>query len=366
MIAAATASRAVWYLTRGTGAVSLVLLTGTAVLGVTNSVRWSPPRTPRFVVQYLHRNVALLSIAFIAVHVATAVIDGFAPIRWLDAVIPFGSAYRPLWLGLGAIAFDVLLAVAVTSLVRARLGYRAWRAVHWTAYGCWALAVFHGLGIGSDAKQPWMLGLVAASVAAVGTATVWRLLVGWPRWTVGRAVMLTCLALVPPALGLWALEGPLQPGWAARAGTPANLLPVATTATSRDPVSAPSAPLVLPANADIGGTTRLHELGGGNARVVLALETSGASRLGIQVTLRGQQLAQGVAMSSGSVVLTPPQHAAAYRGAVTGLSGGNISASLSDGHGDQIEVLLSLQIAPGGATSGQLAIQTIASSQGAV
>lgn len=366
MIAAAAASKAVWYLTRGTGAVSLVLLTGTAVLGVTNSVRWSPPRTPRFVVQYLHRNLALLSIAFIAVHVATAVIDGFAPIRWLDAVIPFGSGYRPLWLGLGAIAFDVLVAVAVTSLVRARLGYRAWRAVHWTAYGCWALAVFHGLGIGSDSKQPWMLGLVAASVAAVGAATTWRILAGWPRWTAGRAVMLACLAVVPPLLGVWVLSGPLRPGWAARAGTPASLLAGATRATSSDPVSAPSAPIVLPANARVSGTTRLHELGGGIARVVVALGTSELPRLGIQVTLRGQELAQGVAMSSGSVVLTPPQHTAVYRGTVTGLSGGNISASLSDGHGDQVEVLLSLEIAPGGATSGQLAIQTIASSQGEV
>ncbi len=246
MIAATvSASKAVWYLTRGTGAVALVLLTVTTVLGVTNSVRWSPPRTPRFVVQHLHRNVSLLSVSFIAVHIATAVIDGFAPIRWLDAVIPFGSAYRPLWLGLGALAFDVLIAVAVTSLIRARLGYRTWRAVHWTAYGCWSVAIFHGMGVGSDTKQLWMLALVAASVAAVGAATVWRLVAGWPAWTPGRAIMLGGLVTVPAALGLWALAGPLQPGWAPRAGTPASLLRTVATASSGPPVTVPAAPMSI-------------------------------------------------------------------------------------------------------------------------
>src|SRR5712691_11661434 len=177
-----TTSQAVWYLTRGTGAVSLVLLTAVTVLGILNALRWRPAFTPRFVVQRIHRNLSMLAVVFIAIHIATAVIDGFAPIRWLDAVVPFRSAYRPLWLGLGAVAFDLLIAVAVTSLIRARLGYRAWRAVHWTSYALWGLAIFHGLGIGSDSKQPWMLGLVIASVVSVVAAAVWRATVGWPGW----------------------------------------------------------------------------------------------------------------------------------------------------------------------------------------
>lgn len=112
-----TSSKAIWYLTRGTGAMALVLLTIVTVLGVANTVRWTPAATPRFVIQRLHRNLSLLAVVFVAVHVATAVVDGFAPIRWIDAVIPFRSPYRQLWLGLGAVAVDLMIAIIVTSLV---------------------------------------------------------------------------------------------------------------------------------------------------------------------------------------------------------------------------------------------------------
>jgi len=360
-VIAVSSSQASWYLTRGTGAVSLLLLTAVTVLGILNAVRWSPRGTPRFVLQRVHRNVSLLSVVFIVIHIATAVVDGFAPIRWIDAVVPFRSAYRPLWLGLGAVAFDVMLAVIVTSLIRARLGYRVWRAVHWSAYGLWAIAVFHGLGIGSDAKELWMLALVVCSVGAVAVAAVWRIAVGWPSWTPTRVTMAFGTLSVPVFLGAWFVGGPLQPGWAARAGTPQVLLAHASTATvSPPPVTIAQAPIVLPSTTSGRGTTRLHELSGGLARVVVQLRTQDARPLGIRVVLNGRQIEQGISMTDGSVVLTPPEDAAIYQGAVTGLDGGNIAATLSDGHGDKITLTLALQISPGGATVAQALIRAIA------
>ncbi len=115
-------SKALWYLTRGSGAVSLVLLTVALVLGILMSARWVRDRWPRFVVEGLHRNIALLAPVFVGIHIASAVVDGYVPIRWIDAVVPFGAAYSPFWLGLGALALDVFAAVAITSLLRARLG----------------------------------------------------------------------------------------------------------------------------------------------------------------------------------------------------------------------------------------------------
>ena len=100
----------------------------------------------------VHRNVSLLALAFLMVHILTAVMDSYAPIRLIDAVIPFTSAYRPVWLGLGAIAFDLLLAVAITSLSGAGSATAAWRATHWLAYASWPVALVHGLGTGSDAR----------------------------------------------------------------------------------------------------------------------------------------------------------------------------------------------------------------------
>src|SRR5271154_6257692 len=150
---------AYWYLTRSTGAVALLLLTFAIALGVIDVRRLSTPRWPRFLVDSLHRNVSLLAMVFLAIHILTSVLDSYAPISLLDAFIPFGSSYRPFWLGLGAISFDLLLAVTITSLLRQRMGFATWRAVHWLTYASWPIALLHGLGTGSGVKSTWLLGL---------------------------------------------------------------------------------------------------------------------------------------------------------------------------------------------------------------
>ncbi|MEV4421768.1 ferric reductase [Patulibacter sp. NPDC049589] len=172
---------ALWYLMRGTGAVSLVLLTMTLALGVANHGRWAPRNTPRFVVDHLHRTASLLVVALLAVHITTAVLDRHVAIDLADAVIPFAGHYRPLWVGLGALSLDLLLALIVTSLLRARIGLRQWKAVHWLAYACWPVAVAHGLGNGTDVPHGgWMLWLTGACAVTVAAA-VWARLTRAPR-----------------------------------------------------------------------------------------------------------------------------------------------------------------------------------------
>lgn len=153
---ALTESLALWYFTRGSGAISLVLVTMSFALGTPTVLSWGTERLPRLVIQLLHRNLSLLVVVFVFLHVASTVIDGFAPIGWLDAVVPFSAGYRPLWLGLGAVATDLLLAVIVSSLLRVRIGYAAWRWIHLLAYAMWPIALVHGLGTGSDNGAPWM------------------------------------------------------------------------------------------------------------------------------------------------------------------------------------------------------------------
>jgi hypothetical protein len=165
-VIAAAGTPALWYLTRGAGAVALLLLTASVVLGVVHADRRRLPGSGRLLVESLHRTISLLVLAVLAVHVATSVLDTYAPIRLLDAVVPFASAYRPLWVGLGALALDLLLALTLTSVLRGRLGFRSWRAIHWLAYACWPVAVAHGLGSGSDARSGWMLALTLGCVAA--------------------------------------------------------------------------------------------------------------------------------------------------------------------------------------------------------
>jgi sulfoxide reductase heme-binding subunit YedZ len=167
-----------WYTTRGAGAVSLVLLSAVVVLGVLSSLRFQSPSWPRFLTTGLHRNLSLMTLVFLALHIVTAVVDPFTHIGLLPAVIPFTSYYRTLWLGLGTIAFDLLLAIVVTSLLRAYIGHTAWRAIHWLAYASWPIAVIHGFGTGTDAWSAWLFALTAGCVVAVAIAVGYRLRTG--------------------------------------------------------------------------------------------------------------------------------------------------------------------------------------------
>ncbi len=173
--AAGSSPIAFWYLTRATGVVLLVLLTLTVVLGVANVKRISTRRIPRFVIDSVHRNVALLSVVFLAIHVITTLADSYVSVRLVDVIVPFGASYRGFWLGLGALSLDLMLAVILTSLLRRRIGHRVWRMTHWLAYASWPVALAHSLGTGTDAGSGWMLILAGVCVASVGVAVLARL-----------------------------------------------------------------------------------------------------------------------------------------------------------------------------------------------
>jgi methionine sulfoxide reductase heme-binding subunit len=213
-----------WYLTRSTGAVALLLLTVAIVLGILDVRRVSTPNWPRFVVDSLHRNASLLAMAFLAVHVITSVLDSFAPISLVNAFIPFTGSYRPFWLGLGAVAFDLSIAVTITSLLRQRLGFGGWRAVHWLTYASWPIALLHGFGTGSDVKSGWLLVLSVGCLLAVLAAVIVRVLAGWPHNVRVRSAALGGAGVFSIFLVLWLPGGPLGKEWARRSGTPASLL----------------------------------------------------------------------------------------------------------------------------------------------
>jgi methionine sulfoxide reductase heme-binding subunit len=166
---------AFWYASRATGIVSLLLLTAVLVLGILVNRQGRLPGLPRFAVADIHRNLSLLSVAFIAVHIVTAVLDTYVHIPLLSAVIPFASGYERLWLGLGAISVDLMLAMIVTSLVRGRLNRILWRAIHLLAYASWPIAFAHSIGSSQDLQQGWMLGLAVGCALAVAAAVTYRL-----------------------------------------------------------------------------------------------------------------------------------------------------------------------------------------------
>jgi sulfoxide reductase heme-binding subunit YedZ len=165
-----------WFATRGSGIVSMVLFSLVVVLGILTTMRWQSAGWPRFLTAELHRTISLLSVAFIVAHIVTSILDPFAKLGIEAAVIPFASSYRPLWVGLGVLSMDLGIAVLVTSLLKARIGQRAWRLVHWLAYASWPLAILHTIGSGSDNGAAWMFAIDVACIGSVCLALIWRIL----------------------------------------------------------------------------------------------------------------------------------------------------------------------------------------------
>jgi methionine sulfoxide reductase heme-binding subunit len=176
-VAAATSgSQALWFVSRGSGLVLLLLFSVVMVLGVATRMGSAPRRWPRFAVSELHRTLALFAVAFLGLHIATAILDPYVSIGWAATVLPFTSGYRTLAIGLGTLAVDIGGAVLLTSLARGRLGYRTWRVVHWLAYLAWPVAFAHSLTAGNDLGIWWVALLEWGSAALVATAVVARLL----------------------------------------------------------------------------------------------------------------------------------------------------------------------------------------------
>ncbi len=166
-----------WYTTRGAGGVSLVLLTAVVGLGILSSLRFEATGWPRFLTAGLHRNLALVTLVFLGLHIVTAVVDPYTSLGWTAAVIPFSSDYRTFWLGLGSIAAELIAAIGITTMARRFIGPRAWKIVHGLAYAAWPIGVVHGLGTGTDAWSAWFFALTCACIALVGFAVVYRFFV---------------------------------------------------------------------------------------------------------------------------------------------------------------------------------------------
>jgi hypothetical protein len=338
------AASALWYLSRGTGAAAVILLTAALALGVVDVARWRSPAWPRFVVDALHGSLALAAVALVSVHVATSVLDPFAPLRLTDAFIPFTGRYRPLWVGFGALASDLLLALVITSLLRRRIGPRAWRAVHWAAYACWPVAVAHGLGTGSDTRAGWMLALTLACIGIAALAVCARCIAGAGR-PVLRAGAAATVAAALAALAVWLPAGPLASGWARRSGTPAALLARPRPArTARVAASPPPVPLTFHAR----GQGRMHSgtAPDGTALVDIALRLHTPRRLALDLRLAGSPLpGGGINVARSQLTLGPASDPARYAGRLETLRGTTLDARVDPvrGRGIRLHAVLDLR-----------------------
>jgi sulfoxide reductase heme-binding subunit YedZ len=250
-----TSSPVDWYAARAAGIVAYLLLSTGVVLGLSLASGRGGERWPRFALEQVHRTAGLLTGAFVVVHVATVAIDSWLPFSLLAVTVPFAGSYRPVWVGLGVVAAELLLALAVTNRLRERIGYRAWRRLHYANFGVWGAATVHALATGTDRDAPWFLAALAAATFAVGAFTWRRLgLRAAPAAGVlaaGAAVVLATLVF-PPHRRPWnalRFTEPVQATISRDAGTTRELVSLVAGGRGVQPVLLRADVLVEPQGA---------------------------------------------------------------------------------------------------------------------
>jgi DMSO/TMAO reductase YedYZ heme-binding membrane subunit len=164
-----------WNVSRSLGLVALLLMGVVLALGAlhnTSLTRVVGQSLPRFVLVALHRNLALISVVFVLLHVITVLVTPYLPLRWYHLVVPFTASFNPWPVALGAISFDLLLAVVISSSLRKYLSKRAWLVVHWTTYVCFPVAVAHAVANASFRGGTWWTLIVPLVATALVVAAL--------------------------------------------------------------------------------------------------------------------------------------------------------------------------------------------------
>lgn len=139
-----------WYLARASGLTAWGLAAITLAWGLLMSTRlfarWSRPAW----VLDLHRTFGALMVAFVAVHMGGLFADHYVHFSPAQLLVPFATHWRPGAVAWGIVAFYLLVAVEVTSLLRRHLPMTWWRRLHRASIAIFPLGTIHALKAGAD------------------------------------------------------------------------------------------------------------------------------------------------------------------------------------------------------------------------
>ena len=163
-----------WLLARASGLTGYILLTLAVLAGLVLRSRPFGRALKAASVMDLHRVLSMLGLAALGIHGTALLLDKTVHMPIAGLFLPGSSSYRPLAVGLGVVAAELMALVTVSFSVRKLIGQKRWRLLHWSTYAIFALATTHGLLAGSDSAQPWACDIYLGAVASVTFATAWR------------------------------------------------------------------------------------------------------------------------------------------------------------------------------------------------
>jgi ferric reductase like protein len=352
-----TWSAVTWEAARAGGFAAYGLLSLSVVVGLVLRNRWHSLRWPRVVTNELHGYLSLLALVFLVFHVLAVAVDPFTHFGLAEVLVPLVSHYRPLWMGLGIVALYLLLAVWVTTLLRRRIGHRAWRRTHVLAFGVYAAATVHGLGTGSDTRTVWGTAVYVTSVSLVALLAGRRLLVPAGSGAQPRPLLAAGTAAGVIAFSAWATTGPYAAHWGSHGGgkhaPPAQVVaapPARVPAVRR---RQPSPVVVPPFTASFAGRVLVSPVNE-NGRVTVRIDgaLAGATHDHLEILLHGVPTEDGGVMMEQSRVrmgTTTPL----YQGTVTALHGSVLIASVRSPR-QHLRLGIALQLTGNGQATGRV------------
>ncbi|MGI8826736.1 MAG: ferric reductase-like transmembrane domain-containing protein [Chloroflexota bacterium] len=309
-LAAPQSATLYWYVVRGSGFVVYALLTVGVVFGLLLSLRWRSDAWPRLLTEDVHQFLQLLAGSFLSIHIVSTLLDSFVHFAWYEVLVPFSGPYRVPWMAAGIISMYFGAALALSIYVRPHVGYRTWRTLHYTGFVAWTLALVHGLATGSDTHSAWATGVYVASVVIVVGLLAVRFggipaRVGQPPRL--RPGVVAGLGVSVVVAGVLASAGPLESGWAARAGSIPGPKPSIAIPTS--PLSEKVTGVAQPYNR--------YSLDPGYR--MLTLDIDGVGRYPIKLAYRVfiRQTRVGIRFIRGLFSMTPSSGAWSCSGTVT-------------------------------------------------
>ncbi|MDA8209185.1 MAG: hypothetical protein M0Z92_09335, partial [Actinomycetota bacterium] len=330
--------------------IAMVLLALVVILGMVTATKAAPKGFAKFLVPDLHRRLSISAAVFLGVHIVTALLDSFVHIGLAASIIPFVSSYRPVWVGFGAIAFDLLVVVIATSVVRHRFSQGPWKKIHYLSWLVVSFALFHAIGTGSDARVGLVEVVYIALVGVVALAAIFRTATDAQLRKLAKIGGSAVIVAVPVmALG-WSLKGPLRTGWAS-ASSSFSLLPKVTTTTAGTTTTSggsagSSNTFVWPVNGGVQGTVSIANGTSGTSTVTLSGTVTGTADV-LTVRLVGQVQQGSLVLQGSSVAIGTASAPNTYTGSVAQAAGSTLVLSL---HGAQ------------GAVTGALAVNVNGSS----
>lgn len=163
-----------WYIARSGGIVALILSAASVFWGLLLSSRYLKGGAKPAALLNLHKFLGALTVVFSLVHVAGLYLDSFVEFGIAELLIPFRSGWKPVEVAWGVIAFWLLLAVQLSSMVMKRIPRKLWKWIHLASYVMLPLGVLHGIAAGTDAGSSWYQLISGGLIGLLAFLTAWR------------------------------------------------------------------------------------------------------------------------------------------------------------------------------------------------